>query len=76
MAAAPTEQQILDRLARLRPGSTMCPGMLAKEFNSSQKDLRPLYLQLARAGKIRISQAGVTVENLDDLRGAYRVRLA
>lgn len=75
MAAAPTEKAILDRLAGLRPSSTMCPGMLAKEFGSTQKELRPLYLQLARSGKIRLTQGGVLVDDLDNLRGAYRVSL-
>ncbi|MEM1058574.1 MAG: DUF3253 domain-containing protein [Verrucomicrobiota bacterium] len=69
------EAAILERLSRLKPEGTMCPGQLAKILGSTQKELRPLYVQLAREGRVVISQGGVRVRDFESLRGAYRVRL-
>jgi DNA-binding GntR family transcriptional regulator len=66
--------EILTRLARLRPGSTACPGKLARGLGTTQRALRPVLTRLEAEGRIVVTQRGV-VQPLEQLRGPYRVAL-
>ena len=72
--AAELERFLLARLATLRPGSTMCPGRLARDAGHLLADIRPLLAQLADQGAIRTTQRGVDVD-LAQARGPFRVSL-
>ena len=66
------EDRILERVHRLRPGTTMCPGRLSKDLGFKLADLRATYLALAEAGRLSIRQHGCPT-NLRDLRGPFRI---
>lgn len=59
-------------LARLQPGTTCCPGELARRLGTTQAELRPVLQRLAQAGRVRITQRGQE-RDLATLRGPYRV---
>lgn len=66
------EDRILDRVRRLRPGTTMCPGRLSKDLGFKLADLRITYFALAVAGRVSIRQHGCPAD-LRDLRGPFRI---
>jgi DNA-binding FadR family transcriptional regulator len=66
------EERILEELARLKPGSTLCPGELARRLGTTLAMLRPAYADLAARGKIRVTQRGRPAD-LRTLCGPFRV---
>lgn len=66
--------QILSELAQLRPGTTLCPGVLAQRLGTTLAELRPVYGELAAAGLIQVTQGGRPAD-LRTLRGPFRVAL-
>lgn len=68
------EERILTQLARLKAGSTMCPGDLARRLGTTLAALRPHYETLAADGRIRVTQQGRPAD-LRTLRGPFRVAL-
>ena len=66
------EDRILERVHRLRPGTTMCPGRLSKDLGFKLADVRATYLALAAAGRLSIRQHGRPTD-LRNLRGPFRV---
>ncbi len=69
-------QRVLERLARLERGCTLCPGQLAADVvpESAQGlvTLRPVLFYLAQRGLVRLTQRGHPIR-WDQLRGPYRV---
>ncbi len=68
------EARILERLRKLRAGTTMCPGRLSVDLGSRLTELRATYLTMAREGRIEISQRGHPADP-DQLKGPFRVAL-
>lgn len=66
------ETLILDRVERLRPGTSICPGMLAREVGLSPRDLRVYLEGLERKSRIVIQQRGAS-RRLAEVRGPFRV---
>ena len=66
-------RQIMNRLAELREGTTMCPGRLARDCGSNLRLIRPDLLALAEQGKITLSQRGDVV-TASNFKGPFRVR--
>lgn len=78
LARADWEQAILDAVEARRPGTTLCPSEVAraragKAWREAMGTVREVALDLGRRGLIRISQKGVTVRDLDALRGPIRL---
>jgi hypothetical protein len=67
-------RRILDHLAELRPGSTMCPGQLSRDCGTTLAKARADILALAEAGEIELSQRGKKVAG-SHIKGPFRVRL-
>jgi hypothetical protein len=67
-------RRLLDRLADLKPNTTMCPGQLALECGTTLREAREDILALARAGKIKLSQRGNEISG-ENLKGPFRVKL-
>lgn len=67
-------QEILEVVARLRPGTTLCPGMLARELGTTLVQLRPELGRLVEAGQVMVWQRGRPVA-WSGLRGPFRVGL-
>ncbi len=65
-------EQILARLAELKPGTTMCPGRLARDCRTTLAKARADLMALARAKKIKLSQRGKTVRP-GEIKGPFRV---
>ena len=66
------EDRILERVRRLRAGTTMCPGRLSKDLGFRLADLRDTYLALASVGRLGIRQKGRPADP-KTLRGPFRV---
>jgi DNA-binding IscR family transcriptional regulator len=66
---------VLAALAGLRPGTSCCPGTLARRLGTTPAVLRPILAPLAAAGRVRITQQG-RPRDLATLRGPYRVAAA
>ena len=66
------ESAVLAELARLRWGTTLCPGELARRLGTTPRALRPLLGELEARGALVVSQRGV-VKPLREVRGPYRV---
>ena len=62
-------------VARLQPGTTCCPGELARQLGTTQAELRPVLRRMAQEGHVRITQRGQE-RDLATLRGPYRVGAA
>ena len=67
--------EVLRLLEELRPGATICPGELARRLGGTQASLRPLLIELAKAGCVKITQRGRPAD-LEIVRGPYRVARA
>ncbi len=74
-APPPTAGAVLAALAGLRPGTSCCPGTLARRLGTTPAVLRPILARLAAAGRVRITQQG-RPRDLATLRGPYRVAAA
>lgn len=74
-ARPPTPGAVVAALAGLRPGSSCCPGTLARRLETTPATLRPILARLAAAGRVRITQQG-RPRDLATLRGPYRVASA
>ena len=68
-------RQILNRLADLKPDTTMCPGKLSRDCGTTLAQARADILALAEAGKIQLSQRGKKVAG-SQIKGPFRVRLS
>jgi DNA-binding FadR family transcriptional regulator len=66
------QDRILAELARLKPGTTLCPGELARRLGTTLRALRSTYAALAAAGRIAVTQRGRPAD-LATLRGPFRV---
>jgi hypothetical protein len=66
---------VVAALAGVRPGTTCCPGTLARRLGTTPAALRPVLARLAAAGRVRITQGGLP-RDLATLRGPYRVTAA
>jgi uncharacterized protein DUF3253 len=67
-------QRLLKRLKKLPAETTMCPGKLARDCGTVLDAARSYLLDLASAGKVRLSQRGKTVHP-QELKGPFRVSL-
>ena len=65
---------MLAELIKLAAGATACPGKVARSLGTTQRELRPVLVGLARTRKIVVTQGGVAAD-LETLRGPYRVAL-
>lgn len=69
-------EAILARVARLRPGTTCCPSEVARDLAADWRplmaSLREAAVQLAREGRIAVTQKGAPAD-LDGLRGPIRL---
>jgi len=63
---------VVAALAGVRPGTTCCPGTLARRLGTTPAALRPVLARLAAAGRVRITQGGLP-RDLATLHGPYRV---
>jgi hypothetical protein len=68
-------KKLRERLARLRAGTTMCPGRLARDCGTTLREARGEILQLAADGEIVVSQGGKEVAPEREVKGPFRVRL-
>jgi hypothetical protein len=68
------QKRMMQRLENLRPGTTMCPGQLARDCDSTLNAARADLLALTRSGAVALSQRGKSASP-DDLKGPFRVRL-
>jgi DNA-binding transcriptional ArsR family regulator len=68
----PEGARILERLARLRSGATLCPGMLARDVGMTPGRLREALRVLEREERIVARQRGRAMP-LDRIKGPYRV---
>jgi hypothetical protein len=68
-------ERMLERLGRLRPGTTMCPGRLARDCGTTLVAARGEIMALADQRKIALSQRGADVAP-GEIRGPFRVRLS
>jgi len=66
------ENAVRQVVEALRPGTTCCPGALARSVGVTPRELRPVLVRLAEDGRVRITQGGVP-RDLRTLRGPYRV---
>jgi DNA-binding GntR family transcriptional regulator len=66
--------KILARLKRLRPGTTMCPGRLARDCGTVLASIRAELKTLADENTIVITQSG-TIVAPGNLKGPFRVHL-
>ena len=69
------QRKILERLAEVKEGATMCPGQLSRDCGTTLSSAREDILELAKAKKIKISQGGKPA-NLTAIKGPFRVRPA
>lgn len=73
---SPAERTVLAELSRLRPGTTLCAGELARRvFPGKERpldSLRPVLLRMERSGSVRVMQRGQAAD-LETLRGPFRV---
>jgi len=69
------EKRTLAELAKLAPGTTACPGDVARRLGRTQRKLRPVFAAMAEAGTLRITQRGEPAD-LARLRGPYRIAAA
>ena len=69
------QHRILSRLADLKPGTTMCPGKLSRDCDTTLSEAREDMMILARANKIALSQGGKMAKP-ELLKGPFRVRLS
>lgn len=69
------EAAVLTELARLRAGTTVCPGELAKRLGTTPRALRPFLAELEARRVLVVLQRGV-VKPLRDVRGPYRIARA
>ncbi len=67
-------ERLLERLRHLRPGTTMCPGQLARDCGSTLAAARSTMMALADSNQIIVSQRGKTVAP-NSIKGPFRVRL-
>jgi len=68
-------RRLLDRLAELRPETTICPGQLSRDCGTTQAKARADLFALARAEKIVLSQRGKALK-ADEIKGPFRVKLS
>jgi hypothetical protein len=68
-------ERLLARLKSLRPGTTVCPGKLARDCGTTLRAARADLLALAQAGKITLSQRGRDLGPAHAVKGPFRVRL-
>jgi|GEM_PF-659609 len=66
------ESLILDRVERLRPGTSICPGQLAREVGLSPRDLRKYLQVLEQKSRIVVKQRGAA-RRLAEVHGPFRV---
>lgn len=66
------EAKIREELAKLKPGTTQCPGKLSRNLGSTLRVLRPTLEAMARSGHIAFYQAGRPVKP-GEFRGPFRV---
>ena len=66
-------QRLMKHLKKLPAGTTMCPGKLARDCGTVLDAARGDLLDLASAGKVRLSQHGKTV-NPQELKGPFVFR--
>ncbi|MFQ3670378.1 MAG: DUF3253 domain-containing protein [Verrucomicrobiia bacterium] len=66
------DEAILARLGKLRSGTSLCPGQLARELGLNPRALRSDLIRLQRQGRVRVTQGGQGVD-LATARGPYRV---
>ena len=64
--------KIRAELAKVKPGTTQCPGKLSRAVGRTLRELRPILDEMARAGEIRFFQKGKRVEP-GKFRGPFRV---
>jgi hypothetical protein len=69
------QRRLLERLRKLRAGTTMCPGQLSRDCGTTLAEARGDILDLAEAGKLTLSQRGRDVASGKGLKGPFRVRL-
>ncbi len=67
--------KLLDRLKRLRAGTTMCPGRLARDCGTTLREARGEMMALAKAGEIAVSQRAKDIAPDREVKGPFRVRL-
>ena len=65
--------RIRAELAKLKSGTTQCPGRLSRNVGSTLRQLRPTLDAMARAGEIAFYQRGQRVQP-GEFRGPFRVR--
>lgn len=63
---------VLRHLDRVRPGGTICPGLLARRLGTDPSSLRPVLADLEQQGRIAILQRGQR-KSLGEVRGPFRV---
>ncbi len=66
------ETAVLAEFARLRSGTTLCPGELARQLGTTPRALRPTLAALEARGALVVAQRGV-VRPWREVRGPYRV---
>jgi hypothetical protein len=67
-------KKLKERLQRLRHGTTMCPGRLARDCGTTLREARGEILALAKAGRITVSQRGRDLAPESEIKGPFRVR--
>ena len=66
------QAKIRAELAKLKPGTTQCPGRLSRNVGSTLRELRPTLETMARDGEINFYQKGRRVTP-GKFRGPFRV---
>jgi predicted transcriptional regulator len=64
--------KIRAELAKIKSGSTQCPGKLSRAVGSTLRKLRPTLEAMARAGEVRFYQKGRRVSP-EAVRGPFRI---
>jgi hypothetical protein len=76
----PVEDLILTLLSELSLMDTLSPNQVAKAINEENwrrqlPQVRAAILQLVKSGRIHIIRKGKVVEEVETLKGIYRIRL-
>lgn len=72
MFVSDVEEKIRDSLGQVKPGTTICPGRLARKVGTTLPELRPWLEALEQRGEIAFYQKGQPVRT-GEFKGPFRV---
>jgi hypothetical protein len=68
------QERVLSLVNNLKPGTTICPGMLCRKCGTTLRESRPELIELARGGMLVLTQKGLEIPDVSlPIRGPFRV---